>query len=248
MAKARNRNLGGIAALGALGLAMARLGKKGPDEAEPPVDDRGDMMVTPAANTSAAARDTSTGAASPAAPVRANRGPAVDEDGHPLNDEGQRFYLGAASAPTAPGRQASTRQNSAAAAAPMRASAPAARASAPSAAVSQAAPARPAASAASAAQPAASAAQPASSPQAAPAASAARSNSKGLTLGTPTRPDPRAPSIYAGPEAWAAYRQRQAAGMKKGGTVKMASGGSVSNASRRGDGIAQRGKTRGRLV
>jgi len=236
MAKARNRNLGGIAALGALGLAMARLGKKGPDEAEPPVDDRGDMMVTPAANTSAAARDTSTGAASPAAPVRANRGPAVDEDGHPLNDEGQRFYLGAASAP-ARGRQ------------PAASAAPA-RASTPAAATSQAAPARPAASAASAAQPAraASAAQPASSPQAAPAASAAKSASRGLTLGTPTRPAEGAPSIYAGPEAWAAYRQRQAAGMKKGGTVKMASGGSVSNASRRGDGIAQRGKTRGRLV
>ena len=34
--------------------------------------------------------------------------------------------------------------------------------------------------------------------------------------------------------------------MRKGGTVKMASGGSVS-ASRRGDGIAQRGKTRGKM-
>lgn len=45
-----------------------------------------------------------------------------------------------------------------------------------------------------------------------------------------------------------------APGMKKGGavraktsTVKMASGGSTSSASRRGDGIAQRGKTRGRM-
>jgi hypothetical protein len=36
--------------------------------------------------------------------------------------------------------------------------------------------------------------------------------------------------------------------MKKGGAIKMASGGSVSSASKRGDGIAQRGKTRGRLV
>jgi hypothetical protein len=35
--------------------------------------------------------------------------------------------------------------------------------------------------------------------------------------------------------------------LKKGGTVKMASGGSVNSASRRGDGIAQRGKTRGRM-
>ena len=37
-------------------------------------------------------------------------------------------------------------------------------------------------------------------------------------------------------------------GMKKGGAVKkMASGGSVSSASSRGDGIAQRGKTRGKM-
>lgn len=38
-------------------------------------------------------------------------------------------------------------------------------------------------------------------------------------------------------------------GMKKGGAVKkMASGGKVSSASRRGDGIATKGKTRGRIV
>jgi hypothetical protein len=43
--------------------------------------------------------------------------------------------------------------------------------------------------------------------------------------------------------------------MKKGGSVKQKastktykSGGSVSSASKRGDGIAQRGKTRGKLV
>jgi hypothetical protein len=36
-------------------------------------------------------------------------------------------------------------------------------------------------------------------------------------------------------------------GMKKGGAVKMASGGSVSSASRRADGIAQKGKTRGKM-
>jgi hypothetical protein len=35
--------------------------------------------------------------------------------------------------------------------------------------------------------------------------------------------------------------------MKKGGTVKMASGGSTSSASRRADGIAQKGKTRGKM-
>jgi hypothetical protein len=99
----------------------------------------------------------------------------------------------------------------------------------------------PAASPARSAAPAASAAQAASAE--APAAS-----SKGLTLGTPTRPAPKAPSIYAGPEAWAEYRKQQTAGMKKGGAVKkMASGGSTSGASRRADGIAQRGKTKGRM-
>ena len=40
----------------------------------------------------------------------------------------------------------------------------------------------------------------------------------------------------------------KALGMKKGGKVKTyAKGGSVSSASSRGDGIAQRGKTRGRM-
>jgi hypothetical protein len=37
-------------------------------------------------------------------------------------------------------------------------------------------------------------------------------------------------------------------GMKKGGKVKMKSGGKVSGASKRADGIAQRGKTKGRFV
>ena len=36
-------------------------------------------------------------------------------------------------------------------------------------------------------------------------------------------------------------------GNKAGGAIKMASGGKVSSASSRGDGIAQRGKTRGRM-
>jgi len=37
--------------------------------------------------------------------------------------------------------------------------------------------------------------------------------------------------------------------MKKGGKVKkMAKGGSVGSASKRADGIAQRGKTRGKMV
>jgi len=41
---------------------------------------------------------------------------------------------------------------------------------------------------------------------------------------------------------------RKMIGMKKGGSIKkMASGGSVSSASKRADGIAQRGKTRGKM-
>ena len=36
-------------------------------------------------------------------------------------------------------------------------------------------------------------------------------------------------------------------GRKSGGSIKMASGGKVSSASSRGDGIAQRGKTKGRI-
>lgn len=42
-------------------------------------------------------------------------------------------------------------------------------------------------------------------------------------------------------------RLKAAFGFKKGGAVKMASGGSVSSASRRADGIAQKGKTRGKM-
>lgn len=41
-------------------------------------------------------------------------------------------------------------------------------------------------------------------------------------------------------------KKRLGAGEKKGGAVKMAKGGKVSSASSRGDGIAQRGKTRGK--
>lgn len=41
---------------------------------------------------------------------------------------------------------------------------------------------------------------------------------------------------------------RASGGMRaKGGAIKMASGGSVSSASKRADGIAQRGKTKGRI-
>jgi hypothetical protein len=43
-------------------------------------------------------------------------------------------------------------------------------------------------------------------------------------------------------------RDRAARGMKKGGAVKMAKGGSVSSASKRADGCAVRGKTKGLMV
>ena len=46
----------------------------------------------------------------------------------------------------------------------------------------------------------------------------------------------------------AAQKEFRGSDMKRGGAVKkMASGGSVSSASSRGDGIAQRGKTRGKM-
>jgi hypothetical protein len=45
-----------------------------------------------------------------------------------------------------------------------------------------------------------------------------------------------------------AFNDMRSGAMKKGGKVKAyAKGGSVSSASSRGDGIAQRGKTRGRM-
>jgi len=42
--------------------------------------------------------------------------------------------------------------------------------------------------------------------------------------------------------------RKERLGMKRGGSVKkMASGGNVSSASKRADGIAQKGKTRGKM-
>jgi len=258
MAKARNRNLGGIAALGALGLAMARLGKREPGDSGPTPENRGDMMAAPAA-----ARDYSREIAEHEGGIGLTTPDRVSNAGPASGGRVQSNRLLNTDADFPPVRTSASRNMRASSKEQAQLDAMHSRGrryddprnvgmkeSAESETRGTMAPARAAASAASAAQPAraASAAQPASSPQAAPAASAARSDSKGLTLGTPTRPAPGAPSIYAGPEAWAAYRQRQAAGMKKGGTVKMASGGSVGSASKRGDGIALRGKTRGKLV
>ena len=53
---------------------------------------------------------------------------------------------------------------------------------------------------------------------------------------------------YAGSKAKQLSNEPLKLGMKKGGAVKkMSSGGKTSTASSRGDGIAQRGKTRGRI-
>lgn len=50
-------------------------------------------------------------------------------------------------------------------------------------------------------------------------------------------------------EQAAAEQAAAKGGMRKGGKVKkMAKGGSVGSASKRADGIAQRGKTRGKMV
>ena len=50
-------------------------------------------------------------------------------------------------------------------------------------------------------------------------------------------------------EQAAAEKAAAQGGMRKGGKVKkMAKGGSVGSASKRADGIAQRGKTRGKMV
>ena len=79
---------------------------------------------------------------------------------------------------------------------------------------------------------------------------AAGPRGSGMGSSITNRPDPRAPSIYAGEEAWAKYRELQKAdkGMKRGGAVKkMASGGMTSSASKRADGIATKGKTRGKM-
>jgi hypothetical protein len=52
-----------------------------------------------------------------------------------------------------------------------------------------------------------------------------------------------------GREALKLTREPAKLGMKKGGSVKkMASGGKVSSASKRGDGCAIRGKTKGRMI
>ena len=59
------------------------------------------------------------------------------------------------------------------------------------------------------------------------------------------RRTPQANSTTA--EGMRNYVSRAPSGMKKGGVVKMAKGGMTSSASRRADGIASKGKTRGKI-
>jgi hypothetical protein len=49
-----------------------------------------------------------------------------------------------------------------------------------------------------------------------------------------------------GSKADMALDKKQMMGMKKGGCTKMAKGGSVGSASKRADGVAVKGKTKGR--
>ena len=64
---------------------------------------------------------------------------------------------------------------------------------------------------------------------------------------TDLRHPANARDIYSAPDRFSLKNIRAALGFKKGGSVKMASGGSVSSASRRADGIATKGKTRGKM-
>lgn len=234
MSKARNRNLAGLAGLAALGAVMARGGKKGADEAVPTPEDRGDMTGD------AFSRRAAPAAAPAAASETRDYSREIAEHGSGIGLTAEDRAPAAAAKPPA------------AAAKPPGAAKPGAGSRSLGAASAASRPAPISYSAAEAAtdlaRESSRGVKPAPAAPAAPAATPAAS-SRGLTLGTPIRPAPGTPSIYAGREAWADYRRRQAEGMKKGGAVKkMASGGSVSSASKRGDGIAQRGKTRGRLV
>jgi hypothetical protein len=57
------------------------------------------------------------------------------------------------------------------------------------------------------------------------------------------------PTASAAGQPQAQPQTQQTAPFKKGGKVKkMSAGGSASSASKRGDGCAQRGKTRGKMV
>lgn len=216
----RNRNLAGLAGLAAMGALMARKFKQ--EGSDVPVEDRGPMVR-------------------PAAPAMAPAVANIDSDlERQISEHGSGIGLtvpDSAPAAPAPGRRRPAAQGLLKTDEDFPPASSVTRAPAGSSGLDKAL---------AAAKPGSKFMYQGKEYEKEPADISGRRN---LTLGTPTRPALGAPSIYAGPEAWAEYRRRQAAGMKKGGTVKkMASGGSVSSASKRGDGIAQRGKTRGRMI
>ena len=71
----------------------------------------------------------------------------------------------------------------------------------------------------------------------------------------PTRPNPADANIFTAdkgiqppsPDEGPTMNRRRP-GMKKGGCVKKAAGGKVGSASKRADGIATKGKTKGRMI
>jgi len=212
----RNRNLGGLAALGALGMAMARLGKKTPEEAAAtPVEDRGTARQPVAAQVAAA------------------QAAAADDGNYGL--EGRRQGP-IASLPGRPAAAAPAREDTTSLA---RETARAGRG--PIASMGYQNPQRGPASSNIGEMRAINAARENVTDMAREAARGGRGRIAAVGYQNPQR-GPTAEEFFE-------YRRGQATdGMKKGGTVKMASGGSVNSASKRGDGIAQRGKTRGRII
>ena len=103
-----------------------------------------------------------------------------------------------------------------------------------------------------AARTAAPAASPAASPAAAPAASPAASPAAAPSISSMMSNVGARPSFGITPgrevDPNVLRAMQRAGGMKKGGTVKKKSGGMVSKASKRADGCAVKGKTRGRMV
>ena len=93
------------------------------------------------------------------------------------------------------------------------------------------------------------AAKPAAKTESAPAAKAAPVDETKLSLSDRMKLSrERARSGSTTDTRSVSQRIREKFGLKKGGAVKkMASGGMTSSASRRADGIAQKGKTRGKM-
>lgn len=213
---AKNRNLAGLAALGALGYMMARGGKKSAGEEAATIEERGTMPRSPALADSSSDFESQ---------IREHEG------GIGL----QASTLGRAPAAVAP-----TRSMASAAATPMEVPSRGRR-------------------------------EMLKNPQRGPAASdiagmrAERATTdrlndltremnrgqRGKIAAVGYQNPQRGPSLEEIQEKNAQDSMdalRASGGMRaKGGAIKMASGGSTSSASRRGDGIAQRGKTRGRM-